>query len=71
MLGRGPLYAWLQAATATILLMAANTAFSDFPRLLYFLARDGHAPKAFLHMGDRLPFSNGIVALAAAAGALY
>jgi amino acid transporter len=69
--GTGPLYGYLQAATALILLMAANTAFNDFPRLLFFLARDQFAPKAFLRMGDRLAFSNGIVALALVAGALY
>ncbi|HEX3317877.1 MAG TPA: APC family permease [Solirubrobacteraceae bacterium] len=69
--GHGPLYAFLQAATALILLLAANTAFNDFPRLLFFLARDAFAPKAFLRMGDRLAFSNGIVALAVVAGILY
>jgi amino acid transporter len=69
--GTGPLYAYLQAATALILLMAANTAFNDFPRLLFFLARDQFAPKAFLRMGDRLAFSNGIIALAVVAGVLY
>jgi amino acid transporter len=69
--GTGPLYAYLQAATALILLLAANTAFNDFPRLLFFLARDGFAPKAFLRMGDRLAFSNGIAALAVVAIVLY
>ncbi|MFF0654686.1 APC family permease [Micromonospora tulbaghiae] len=62
----GPWYAILQATTALILLLAANTAFNDFPRLLFFMARDGHAPRRFLHMGDRLAFSNGLVALALA-----
>jgi amino acid transporter len=69
--GTGPLYAYLQAATALILLMAANTAFNDFPRLLFFLARDSFAPKSFLRLGDRLAFSNGIVALVVVAIALY
>jgi amino acid transporter len=69
--GTGPLYAYLQAATALILLLAANTAFNDFPRLLFFLARDAFAPKAFLRMGDRLAFSNGIVALAIVAGIIF
>lgn len=64
----GPWYAILQATTALILLLAANTAFNDFPRLLFFMARDGHVPRRFLHMGDRLAFSNGLVALALAAG---
>lgn len=67
----GPGYAILQATTALILLLAANTAFNDFPRLLFFMARDGHAPRRFLHMGDRLAFSNGLVALALAAAAVF
>ncbi|HEX7744094.1 MAG TPA: APC family permease [Micromonosporaceae bacterium] len=70
-LSAGPLYAYVQVATTVILLLAANTAFNDFPRLLFFLARDCHAPRNFLHMGDRLAFSNGIIALAVAAAALY
>jgi amino acid transporter len=69
-LGGGPLYAGVQAATALVLLLAANTAFNGFPRLLYFMARDGHAPRAFLHVGDRLAYSNGIIALVAAAAVL-
>ncbi|MEV4758988.1 APC family permease [Micromonospora sp. NPDC049559] len=63
----GPWYALIQAATATILLLAANTAFNGFPRLLFFMARGGHAPRLFLHLGDRLGFSNGIVFLAGTA----
>ena len=65
--GVGPLYAVTQAATAAILLLAANTSFNDFPRVLFLLARDFQAPRVFLRMGDRLAFSNGIVALAATA----
>ncbi|WP_233601041.1 MULTISPECIES: APC family permease [Micromonospora] len=67
----GPWYALLQATTALILLLAANTAFNDFPRLLFFMARDGHAPRRFLHMGDRLAFSDGLVALAGAATVIF
>jgi amino acid transporter len=67
----GPLYAYVQTATTLILLLAANTAFNDFPRLLFFMARDGHAPRLFLKTGDRLAFSNGIVALAVAAAVIY
>ncbi|MEV1142544.1 APC family permease [Micromonospora sp. NPDC049799] len=66
----GPWYGLVQAATATILLLAANTAFNGFPRLLFFMARDGHAPRRFLHMGDRLAFSNGLLALAVAAAVI-
>jgi hypothetical protein len=68
--GRGPLYAVTQATTAAVLLLAANTAFSDFPRVLSLMARDGHAPRAFLRMSDRLAFGNGIAALAATSGAI-
>jgi amino acid transporter len=69
--GSGPLYAYVQVATALVLLLAANTAFNGFPRLLSFMARNGHAPRLFLRLGDRLAFSNGTIALAVAAGALF
>jgi amino acid transporter len=68
--GSGPLYAYTQAATAAVLLLAANTAFNDFPRVLSIMARDSSAPRMFLHRGDRLAFNNGIVALAVAAAAV-
>jgi amino acid transporter len=68
--GSGPLYAYVQVATALVLLLAANTAFNGFPRLLSFMARNGHAPRMFLRLGDRLAFSNGTVALAASAAVL-
>ena len=53
----------VQISTALILVMAANTAFADFPRLSSFLARDGFVPRAFAFRGERLAFSTGIVAL--------
>ena len=62
--GSGPLYLALQAATALILVLAANTAFADFPRLSSILSRDGYAPRQLANLGDRLVFSNGIGALA-------
>jgi amino acid transporter len=68
--GSGPLYAYVQVATALVLLLAANTAFNGFPRLLSFMARNGHAPRMFLRLGDRLAFSNGTVALALSAAVL-
>ncbi len=68
--GSGPLYGYVQVTTALVLLLAANTAFNGFPRLLSFMARNGHAPRACLRLGDRLAFSNGTLALALAAGAL-
>ena len=69
--GTGPLYASVQVATALVLLLAANTAFNGFPRLLSFMARNGHAPRLFLRLGDRLAFSNGTIALALGAAILF
>jgi amino acid transporter len=54
----------IQAATALILLLAANTAFNGFPLLGGVLAHDGYAPKALENRGDRLIYSNGVIALA-------
>jgi amino acid transporter len=69
--GSGFMYPVTQAATAAILLLAANTAFNDFPRVLFLLARDFQAPRLFLRMGDRLAFSNGIIVLSVVAAAIY
>jgi hypothetical protein len=63
-------YAVVQIATAFILLLAANTAFADFPRLSSFIARDGFLPRPLANVGDRLVFSNGIILLGALASAL-
>ena len=60
----------MQAATAAILVLAANTAFADFPRLSSLLARDRFLPRQFANRGDRLVFSNGIVILAIFSGVL-
>jgi amino acid transporter len=57
---------YVQFATAAILILAANTAFADFPRLSSFLARDGYLPRPLNRLGDRLVFHNGIILLAAA-----
>ncbi len=54
--GRSVFYYLIQAATAAILVLGANTAFADFPRLSYFLARDGFMPRQFMARGDRLAF---------------
>ncbi len=69
--GSGFMYPVTQAATAAILLLAANTAYNDFPRVLFLLARDFQAPRLFLRMGDRLAFSNGILLLSFAAAAIF
>lgn len=61
--GTGPFYFVIQAATALVLVLAANTAFADFPRLASFLSRDRFLPRQFSSRGDRLVFSNGILAL--------
>ncbi|MGB9738035.1 MAG: amino acid permease [Chloroflexus aggregans] len=61
--GIGPVYVFIQIATALILVLAANTAFADFPRLASFLARDRFLPRQFASRGDRLVFSNGILVL--------
>ncbi|HET6891725.1 MAG TPA: APC family permease, partial [Pyrinomonadaceae bacterium] len=66
----GWFYYVVQAATAAILVLAANTAFADFPRLSSLLARDRFLPRQFANRGDRLVFSNGIVILAIFAGLL-
>lgn len=69
--GGGPAYFYIQATTAVILALAANTSFSDFPRLLYFMSRDKYAPSQFASLGDRLAFSNGIITLGLLAAILY
>ncbi|MEE1802074.1 APC family permease [Streptomyces sp. JV176] len=69
--GSGGMYVFTQAATALVLLLAANTAYNDFPRVLFLLARDNHAPRIFLRLGDRLAFSNGIIVLSVAAALVY
>jgi amino acid transporter len=59
----GFFYYLVQAATALILVLAANTSFADFPRLASLLARDGFMPRQLSSLGDRLAFSNGIILL--------
>jgi amino acid transporter len=69
-LGIGPLYYFIQVATLLILLLAANTSYADFPRLCYFLARDGFLPRQLAFLGERLVYSNGIIMLSLSAAAL-
>lgn len=69
----GPLFFMFpvfQIATLLILTLAANTSYSDFPRLASLLARDNFLPHQFAFRGDRLAFSIGIVFLAILAGGL-
>ena len=64
------LYPVFQLATLLILTLAANTSYSDFPRLASLLAHDGFLPHQFAFRGDRLAFSIGIVFLAVLASLL-
>ena len=68
--GTGLFYYAVQAATALILVLAANTSFADFPRLSSLLARDRFVPRQFATLGERLVFSNGILVLGAMAALL-
>jgi amino acid transporter len=66
--GGGLVYYLFQYSTFAILVLAANTAFADFPRLSGILANDGYMPRQLAARGDRLAFSNGIIALGVIAG---
>ena len=68
--GRGWAYYAVQAGTMAILVLAANTAYADFPRLSSILARDRFLPRQFMNQGDRLAFSNGILILSGLASVL-
>jgi amino acid transporter len=68
--GNSPIYGIFQVATCLILILGANTAFADFPRLSWFLARDKFLPHLFSHQGDRLAFSTGIITLSVLAALL-
>ena len=68
--GRGLLYLGTIAATTIILVMAANTAFADFPRLSAIAAADGYLPRQLTYRGSRLVYSRGIAALAIVASLL-
>jgi amino acid transporter len=68
--GPGAGFVMVQVVTAAILILAANTAYADFPRLSSILAADRFLPRQLVARGDRLVFSNGIVVLALLASAL-
>ena len=68
--GRGILYLMVISATTVILIMAANTAFADFPRLSALAAADRFLPRQLTFRGSRLVYSNGIVTLAIIASVL-
>lgn len=62
--GRGTIYLMLIGSTTVILIMAANTAFADFPRLGALVANDSFLPRRLTYRGSRLVYSSGIVVLA-------
>jgi amino acid transporter len=66
-LGDGPAFILVQAATLLILVLAANTSFSGFPLLASFAAGDALLPRQLRKRGHRLVYSNGIIALSAVA----
>jgi amino acid transporter len=68
--GRNLFFFITQFATFGILILAANTAYADFPRLSSVIAKDSYLPRQFANRGDRLVFSNGIIFLGIAASAL-
>jgi len=68
--GKNVLFWVTQIATFAILILAANTAYADFPRLSSIIARDGFMPRQLSNRGDKLVFSNGIIFLALIAGGL-
>jgi amino acid transporter len=68
--GGGFMFYVVQVMTAGILILAANTAYQDFPRLASILAQDRFMPRQFINRGDRLVFSNGIFILAILASIL-
>ena len=68
--GHGFAFYFIQISVFLILFMAASTAYADFPRLSSLLAIDRYAPRQLISQGDRLVFSNGIIALSLGAIAL-
>jgi len=68
--GNSPVYYLVQVATALILLLAANTSYSDFPRLAMWVARDRFLPRQLANLGDRLVYANGILLLGGLAAVL-
>lgn len=68
--GSGFMYYWVQFTTMLILILAANTAYADFPRIAAFLSNDGFLPRWLSRLGSRLVYSSGVIALAFLASAL-
>ncbi len=68
--GKGVMFWLTMIATFLILILAANTAYADFPRLASIVAKDGFLPRQFFNRGARLVFSNGVLFLASVAAVL-
>ncbi|HKZ51815.1 MAG TPA: APC family permease [Candidatus Acidoferrales bacterium] len=68
--GAGPIYYFIQVSTMAILILAANTSFTGFPRLASVMAEDRFVPRQLANLGDRLVFSNGILMLSGSAAFL-
>lgn len=68
--GDGAAYYIVQATTLLILAVAANTSFAGFPRVAAILAKDSFLPRQMTNLGDRLVYSNGILALSVVSGIL-
>jgi amino acid transporter len=68
--GRNIMYLMTIGATTVILIMAANTAFADFPRLSALVGKDGYLPRQLAFRGSRLVYSYGIVTLSIIASLL-
>jgi amino acid transporter len=68
--GSGPVYLLIQLATLLVLIVAANTSFTGFPRMAAIMAQDGFLPRQLRLLGDRLVFANGILLLSGLAGLL-
>jgi amino acid transporter len=68
--GKGVMFWMTMIGTFAILILAANTAYADFPRLSSIIAKDGFLPHQFANRGDRLVFSNGVIFLAGVASVL-
>ncbi|MBV9580049.1 MAG: APC family permease [Chloroflexi bacterium] len=70
LVGRGPIFLVVEGAALLMLVLAANTGFADFPRLLALLSQDSYLPGAFATRGRRLAFSNGILTVAGVSAVL-
>lgn len=68
--GNNFMFYFYTATSILILVMAANTAYSDFPLLMSIMGKDGYVPRQFSMRGDRLSFSNGIIILSTIAAIL-